>query len=291
MLKSLTNCFYCTLILARYLRKGRHGHGPATYRRTDLEKTSPQGGSGDRIRPGRRLGRGGSPGLGRPESRTPQSPDFHGGHRPRGGGYQRFRSHRTFDGARSLFSRRCRGTRDSATAWRPGCPARGGFSPRRQSLAAGIWSNGRVKSTLLANRRTQAETEHQQQMDDLQMKLRMTRLSADALAVKARQTREMLEFGGVSKNALGEIELDRKRVSLELEQLQRQQTRLRAAFTSRLEAIELESAAPAAQGRPAPGRPGLRLIAQRGKRYRHPDRCRGGGNGFGRARRLLASPI
>ena len=78
---------------------------------------------------------------------------------------------------------------------------------------------------LLANRRTQTGTEHQQQMDDLQIKLRMTRLSADALAVKARQTREMLEFGGVSKNALGEIELDRKRVSLELEQLQRQQTR------------------------------------------------------------------
>ncbi len=41
---------------------------------------------------------------------------------------------------------------------------------------------------------------------------------------------------------LDEIELDRNRVSLELEQLERQQTRLRAAFFSQLEAIELESA-------------------------------------------------
>ena len=96
---------------------------------------------------------------------------------------------------------------------------------------------------LLANRRARTGTEHQQQMDDLQVKLRMTRLSADALAVKARQTRAVMEFGGVSKNALDEIELDRKRVSLELEQLQRQQTRLGAAFSSQLEAIELESAA------------------------------------------------
>ena len=46
---------------------------------------------------------------------------------------------------------------------------------------------------LLANRRARTGTEHQQQMDDLQVKLRMTRLSADALAVKARQTRAVME--------------------------------------------------------------------------------------------------
>ncbi len=95
---------------------------------------------------------------------------------------------------------------------------------------------------LLTNRKAQAETEHQQQMDDLQIKRQMKQLAADALSIKAQQNREMFEVGGISKSTLDEIELNQKRISLELEQLERQQARLHATFSSQLDAIELESA-------------------------------------------------